>query len=61
MSIGTDVLHLVFLTERIEAAALEGQTSAQEALIIEECAAQLINAVRVAAECNVDQFLIPFL
>ena len=60
-AIEMDVLHLVFLTEKINAAATEGQMSPREAVIIQECATELLNAVRVAAEVNVDQFVIPFL
>jgi hypothetical protein len=46
MAIDKDVLHLIFVTEKIEAAPLKGKTySAEEATLIRECAKELLEAV----------------
>ena len=46
MAIGKDVLQLIFVTEKIEAASLEGKTfSGQEARLIRECATELLEAI----------------
>ena len=46
MNIGKDVLHLIFLTEKIEADMLDGQIlSPEEAILIRQCASQLLNAM----------------
>ena len=46
MAIDKDVLQLIFMTEKIEAATLEGKIfSVQEATLIRECATELLEAV----------------
>ena len=46
MTISKDVLHLIFLTEKIEADMLGGQTlSPEEAILVRQCASQLLNAI----------------
>jgi hypothetical protein len=61
MDIGRDVLHLIFLSEKIQTAMHLGEPlTPDEAILIRQCAHELLDAVPAAAEADPSQFLIPF-
>lgn len=46
MNIGNDVLHLIFLTEKIQADLLNGEALlTEEAMLVRQCATELLKAI----------------
>jgi hypothetical protein len=45
MQLGKDVLHLIFLCEKIQIASLDGTLSPDEAIFIRQCAVEMLKAV----------------
>jgi hypothetical protein len=61
MNIGHEVIRFIFLTEKFQTAMLEGEPlTPDEAILIRQCATELLNAIPALAEAEPDQFMIPF-
>jgi hypothetical protein len=61
MNIRKDVLHLIFLCEKIQVTLLErGTLSPDEANMIRQCARELLDTVPAPAEADASQFVMPF-
>jgi hypothetical protein len=56
MDLGKDVLHLIFLCEKLEREPL----SCEEALLVRQCATELLTAIPGPARPDLSQVLIPF-
>ena len=61
MNIDTDVLNLIFLSEKIEAAFIEGKLiSPKEAVLVRQCAQELLDVVPAPPEADPSQVVIQF-
>lgn len=56
MRLSSDVLHLIFLCEKLERVPL----SCEEALLVRQCADDLLKTIPGPVHHDASQFLIPF-